>query len=223
MTKYRGKPQYQCILFDLDETLYPRRAGLMDMVGDRILQYMIHKVGIPPDDAALKRFQYHQKYGTSLRGLMEEYHIDPADFLHFVHDINPRDYFGPSPPLARMLEQLPLRKVIFTNSDVPHSERVLECLQVRAHFELIVDINALDFCCKPDPRAYRRILDILDLPGESCIMLDDKLRNLIPAKDVGMTTILVDGESDLPAVDYAVPTIFHAEQILLSLLPLERR
>jgi putative hydrolase of the HAD superfamily len=220
--KQRGRPQYQCILFDLDETLYPSRAGLMDTIADRILQYMVHKVGIPLDDAPLKRFEYHQKYGTSLRGLMEEYHIDPADFLYFVHDVNPLNYFGASPPLARMLEQLPLRKVIFTNSDVPHSERVLAALQVRAHFELIVDIKAMNYCCKPDPRAYQCILEMLDLPGESCIMLDDKLRNLIPAKDAGMTTILVGGKSDLPAVDYAVPTIFQAEQILLNLLPQER-
>jgi len=42
-----------------------------------------------------------------------------------VHDLNPLDFFGASPPLDSMLREIPLRKVIFTNADSPHVERVL--------------------------------------------------------------------------------------------------
>jgi len=217
-----GKPQYEYILFDLDETLYPKEAGLMDVIGERIALYMSQKVGIPADDVAFKRRTYYQKYGTALRGLMEEYRIDPADYLAFVHNVNPRDFFGPSPPLNHMLEDVPLRKVIFTNADMAHCERVLDTLQVRPHFEQIIDINAIDFKSKPDPWAYKRVLQILDVSGENCIMVDDKPRNLIPAKDLGMTTILVDANNGSIAIDYVVPTIFHVEQVLRKLLPMGR-
>jgi putative hydrolase of the HAD superfamily len=214
-----GRPQYKYILFDLDDTLYPREAGLMKAIGERILLYMVHRAGIPADDAPLKRLHYHQQFGTTLRGLMNEYNIDPADFLAFVHDLNPRDYFGASPPLHRMLEAIPLRKVIFTSADVPHCRRVLETLQVLAHFDMIIDIQATNFQCKPDPLVYKHVLQLLNAPGESCIMVEDSPRNLIPAKDLGMTTILVAGDEQSPAVDYAVPTIFHVEQVLRKLLP----
>jgi putative hydrolase of the HAD superfamily len=217
--KQHSQPQYQYILFDLDDTLYPREAGLMKAVGERIRHFMIHQVGIPADDASLKQRDYYQRFGTSLRGLMEEYHIDPVEFLAFVHDLNPRDFFGPSPPLDYMLREISLQKVIFTNADEAHSERVLDTLRIRPHFDLIIDVQVVNYKCKPDPWAYQRVLEILEVAGHQCIMVDDSPRNLIPAKDVGMTTILVGGESNSIAVDYAVPTIFHVEQILHKLLP----
>jgi FMN phosphatase YigB (HAD superfamily) len=52
-------------------------------------------------------------------------------------------------------------------------------------------------------------------------MIEDKARNLIPAKDLGMTTILIGGAPST-AIDFSVPTIFHVEQIIRNLLPMER-
>jgi hypothetical protein len=40
----------------------------------------------------------------------------------------------------------------------------------------------------------------------------------MPAKDLGMTTILIDGTGPSIAIDYAVPTIFHVGPILKNLL-----
>lgn len=214
-------PHYQYILFDLDETLYPSESGLMKVIGGRITLYMTQRLKIPADDASLLRREYFQRYGTSLRGLMADYHIDPEDFLAFVHDVDPADFFGASPPLDRMLHELPLRKVVFTNSDAPHSERVLNTLQVRPHFERIIDVHALNFITKPDPLAYHQTLAMLNVPGQNCIFIEDKPRNLIPAKNLGMTTILV-GQGRSPAIDYTVPTIFHVEDIIKNLLPMER-
>jgi putative hydrolase of the HAD superfamily len=214
-----SKSQFEYVLFDLDETLYPKEAGLMDAIGERILIFMTQRVGIPADDATIKRRKYYQQYGTSLRGLMVEYNIDPADYLAFVHAVDPHDFLGPSPPLADMLHAVPLRKAIFSNADVVHCERVLDTLRVRPHFDRIIDIEAVNFKSKPDPLAYQQALEILDVSGEGCIMIDEKPRNLIPARDLGMTTILVDGDSDTIAIDYTVPTIFHVGSILRRLLP----
>ena len=208
----------ECILFDLDDTLYPREAGVMDVLRDRIQHYMVHKVKLPPDDISLKRHHFYQKYGTALRGLVEEHSIDPEDFLAFVHDLNPADFFGASPPLDNMLTLIPLRKVVFTNSDSSHSERVLNTLRVRHHFEQIIDIRAINYKSKPDPIAYQQALRLVGLTGPQCIMVEDSPRNLIPAKDLGMTTILVGGQSANGAVDYVVPTVFHVERILNQVL-----
>jgi putative hydrolase of the HAD superfamily len=210
------------ILFDLDDTLYPREAGVMKVVSERVLCYMTQKLDIPADDATQKKHDFYQKYGTVLRGLMEEYHIDPEDYLNYVHNFDPKDYLGASPPLSRMLEEIPLNKIIFTNADVPHCERVLGALKVRAHFDLIIDIKALHYENKPRPRAYKHVLDMLNVPVESCIMVDDTPRNLIPAKDLCMTTILINGNHKSLAVDYVVPTVFHVEGVVKSILPLER-
>jgi putative hydrolase of the HAD superfamily len=216
--KNRANMSFEYILFDLDETLYPRASGLMAAIVERILMYMTHKVGIPADDVPVKRHNYHQRHGTALRGLMHEYQIDPQDYLAFVHDLNPFDFFGASPPLNQMLHEIPLRKVIFTNADRLHAERVLNTLQVRPHFDSIIDIIAVNYKSKPDPLAYQHALSLLGTSAERCIMVDDSPRNLMPAKDLGMTTILVDSTGPSIAIDYAVPTIFHVAPILKNLL-----
>jgi putative hydrolase of the HAD superfamily len=220
--KNRDNAQFEYILFDLDETLYPKEAGLMAVISDRISCFMSQKIGIPADDVTTKKHEYYQKYGTTLRGLMEEYSIDPKEYLDFVHDLDPGDFLVPSPPLDRMLHEIPLRKVIFTNADVYHSERVLKALRVRPHFDLIIDIQKLDYENKPRPTAYKKALNLLRVSGEGCIIVDDTPRNLIPAKDLSMTTILINGGKESIAVDYAVPTIFHVEGVIKSILPLER-
>lgn len=212
--------QFEYILFDLDETLYPVEAGLMAEMIQLMEDYMTHTLGIPADDVRTKRRRYAQKYGTTLRGLLEEYHIRPAEYLSFVHAVNPADFFGPSPPLDNMLRSIPLSKVIFTNADRGHCERVLNTLQVRHHFETIIDIETMNYRNKPDPQVYIHALEILQTTGDRCIMVDDLPRNLIPAKNVGMTTILINGPgSTSPAIDYKVPTVFHVERIIRSLLP----
>ena len=63
---------FKYVIFDLDETLYPRGAGLMQEIGVRILRYLIERMGFSPDQAEAKRMYYYRKYGTSLRGLMVE-------------------------------------------------------------------------------------------------------------------------------------------------------
>ena len=220
--KRSGNKEFKYILFDLDETLYPREAGLMDALSRRMQGYMVQMVGIPADDVVAKRRSFYQRYGTTLRGLIEEYHVDPHEYLTYVHDVDPGDFFGASPPLDNMLRDIPLHKAIFTNADTAHSERVLNTLQVRFHFEQIIDINALGFKNKPDPLAYQRALALLRVSGDQCIMVEDTPRNLLPAKDVGMTTILVNGSRTTAlGIDYVVPTVFHVGQIVNNLLPME--
>ncbi|MEM7033464.1 MAG: pyrimidine 5'-nucleotidase [Chloroflexota bacterium] len=231
MIKNRRATRFEYILFDLDDTLYPYQTGLMDAVLKRIITFMIETLNIPPDDAHLMRQRYYQQYGTTVRGLVEEQHIDPQPFLDFIHDIDPKEFFGASPPLNHLLTLIPLPKVIFTNSDRVHSERVLQTLQVRSHFEEIIDIQTVNYKSKPDPLAYQRALQILDVPAECCIMVEDSPRNLLPAKDLGMTTILVDTNhsatslSDFTTapmlhIDYSVPTVFHVERVLEKFLPM---
>ena len=170
MTKRFRHAHYQYILFDLDQTLYPREAGLMQALSERMLQFMTEELGLPPDDVVDKRRCYFQKYGTTLRGLMEEHHIDPEAYLAYVHNVNLADYLAASPPLNNMLHEIPLRKVVFTNADAAHAERVLNTLQIRFHFEQIIDIISGGYVNKPDPLAYHRALARLGALGKMMLV-----------------------------------------------------
>ncbi|MEU4203873.1 HAD-IA family hydrolase [Streptomyces sp. NPDC039022] len=43
---------------------------------------------------------------------------------------------------------------------------------------------------KPDPALYRIALESVGLPARECAFVDDSARNLPPAEDLGMTTVL---------------------------------
>lgn len=209
---------YQHLIMDLDETLYPRRAGLMAEIGRRIPLYMVQRMGFAPDEADAVRKRLFVQYGTSLRGLQLEYHIDADDYLHFVHDVPLEDYIAPDPALDAMLGRIPLKKAIFTNADTAHARRVMERLGVMHHFPIVVDIHALDYNCKPIPQAYQRLLDILGARGEACILVEDMPRNLRPARELfGMTTVIVDGER-ADGVDYAIPDLMRLEELINRLM-----
>jgi len=185
----------KAVLFDLDDTLYPASAGVMPEVGRLIMRYMVERVGISPDEAPRLRREYYLQYGTSMRGLIVNYGIDPDDYLAFVHDLQLERYIQPNPALDAMLSAVPLRKAVFTNASREHAERVLAILGVGHHFEWIIDVRDFGFHSKPHPNAYRRILEILDACPAECIVVEDAARNLAPAKALGMTAILVDGNA----------------------------
>jgi len=206
----------QTILFDLDDTLYPRSAGVLGQVRELILRYMRTRLSLAPDEAEALRRHYLQAYGTTMRGLQIHHQIDADEFLEYVHDIPLDNYLQPNPALDRALASLPQRKVVFTNASREHAERVLDTLGVRRHFDQIVDVRDVDFESKPQANAYRRICRLLDLRPEECILVEDNVRNLRPAKELGMTTVLVgeEGEADGAVVDYTIPRIEEIAEVL---------
>ncbi len=187
------------IIFDLDETLYPTTNGLMQLIGDRMREYISRKYGMQPDEARALQKRYWNEYGTTLRGLYLERQIDPADYLQFVHDVPLRDFVAPDPKLRAVLERIPQDKVILTNADAPHARRILDILGISDLFTRIFDVVCFDYQCKPAPAVYERLLDLLPAQGEECALVEDLPRNLPPAHALGITTILLgnQGEADV--------------------------
>lgn len=202
------------LIFDLDETLYPRGAGLMQEIGVRINRYLIENLQLPADQAQELRKRYYQQHGTALRGLVvERPEVDPEDYLRYVHDLPLTDYIGPQPALRDMLRAIPLAKVIFTNATVEHAQKVLNVIGIADQFADIVDVRRVGYISKPDPRAYEQLLAIIGARGDECILIEDAVRNLRPAKALGMTTILVDSD-DCAEVDYCVPDILAVKEVI---------
>jgi len=203
------------ILFDLDETLYPRQAGVMEQIRAQMLRYLCTRFELLPEEANDLRRHYFQVYGTTMRGLQINHQIDPDEFLHFVHDIPLQEHLQPNANLDAVLASLPQEKVIFTNASREHAERVLALLNIRHHFSRIVDIRDMAYESKPQPSAYQRICRMLDIRPEECLLVEDNIRNLQPAKAIGMTTVLVWDGSDVPEcdADYIIARAEHIARV----------
>lgn len=208
------------ILFDLDETLYPKETGLMDVVNQRINDYMRLRLGIPASQVLELRERYYRRYGTTSRGLYRHHHLDVHDYLVYVHDLPVEEYLLPDPFLDEVLGSIEAEKAVFTNSPRDYVQRVLRALGVERHFDRIFDIYFLEQINKPDKRAYLKVIKALETDGQDCLIVDDLATNLKPGKELGMVTVLVgdDPKGSLwekeEGVDFVIPRVTELGRIM---------
>lgn len=206
------------ILFDLDETLYPRSATLMHQISARISEYLIQKIGIVPEQAQEIRQHFRGTYGTALRGLIEEgYTFDIEDYFRYVHDIELQGRIDPDPKLREMLLNIPLRRAVLTNSNIEHAERILKHMAIRDCFEQVIDIKALGYLNKPHPKSYEQALNMLGVPAHEVIFIEDTPMNTAPARALGMTTVLIDCPNS-DSADYFLSSVMDVGPLVASLL-----
>ncbi len=182
-------------VFDLDNTLYPASSNLFDQIDRRMCLYIAGYLEVTPAQAYGIQKNYFREHGTTLKGMMERHGMDPGPYLDYVHQVD-ITAIVPNARLDRALGMLPGRKLIFTNASHDHAERILDHLEVARHFEGIFDIIAADYLPKPEIKVYEKLVADYSLNPEATIMIEDVVRNLGPAKDLGMTTVWV--ETDTP-------------------------
>jgi putative hydrolase of the HAD superfamily len=178
-------------VFDLDNTLYPSDCGLWPQINQRVTLYLAALTGLDGLSArALQRYYYH-RHGTTLRGLVDEAAIDdPVPFLDFVHDID-RSGLRRDARLAREIERLPGRRLIFTNGSRGHALRTVAQLGLDGLFEDAFDIVASGLTPKPAALAYEAFFDRYGVDPAGAAMFEDIAKNLQTPKARGMTTTLI--------------------------------
>ncbi|NMC77970.1 MAG: pyrimidine 5'-nucleotidase [Chloroflexi bacterium] len=208
--------KFSTILFDLDDTIYPASSGLWQAIRQRIVQYLYERLGLPWEEIPALQQQFYSQYGTTLRGLQATRSVDTDDYLAYVHDIPMDQYLQPAPELRRMLLQLPYRRVIFTNANRDHARRVLQTMQLEDCFERVIDIMAVAPYCKPQPEAFQAALQLIgENQAARCIYLDDALRNLDTARQLGFYTIHVGEDGSQPADGHvSIPRLRNLPQVL---------
>lgn len=204
------------LFIDLDDTVYPSNSGLWNTIRDRITLYMFERLNLSWEVIPGLRQRLFSTYGTTMRGLLIEFNIDEEDFLAFVHNVPLKEYITPDPELRKSLMQIPQRKIIFTNADDKHAERVLKVLEIRDCFEKIIDIHTISPHCKPQEEAYKIALKKSGAEAENCSMIDDSVNNLTAAYNLGFYTIRVGGTEISPTVN---ASISHLKDLPLALKP----
>ena len=177
-------------VFDLDNTLYPAHTNLFAQVDVRIRDYVADLLSIPLEEANTLQKGYYQRYGTTLRGLMDEHGIEPDAFLEYVHDID-HSVIAPDPALGDALRRLPGRKFIFTNGSRRHAEKTAARLGITEHFDDIFDIVAAGLTPKPNRETYDLFIRQTGVAPARAAMFEDLSRNLAVPHALGMRTVLV--------------------------------
>ncbi|MBK19144.1 MAG: pyrimidine 5'-nucleotidase [Rhodospirillaceae bacterium] len=183
-------------IFDLDNTLYPVTKRLLAHIDEHMGGFVAKYLGITREEAHQVQKSYFRKYGLTLRGLMIHDGLDPAQYFEEMTpmDLNEVD---PNPALGTEIANLKGRKIIYTNASAHHAKLVLDRMGFEPDvFEVIFDIQAANYIPKPAIESYQVLCDIYSIDPGRAVMIDDIVRNLEPAAELGMKTVWKKSNAD---------------------------
>lgn len=137
--------KYECLLFDMDDTLYPLSTGLNLACRKNIQDYMLHHLKIEESKVPQMCVELYKEYGTTMAGLkVLGYEFDDDEYHAYAHGRLPYETLKPDPVLKNLLLSMPQRKIIFTNADKAHVARVLDKLGLEDCFEGVICFETLN-------------------------------------------------------------------------------
>jgi putative hydrolase of the HAD superfamily len=208
----------KALFFDLDGTLYPHGVGIWNAISVKMNEFMHQKLSIPFDQVSTIREEFFKKYGTTLRGIQNNYDINPEEYLNYVHDVPVKDFLKQDIELQEIMKTDDTPKWILTNSDKNHSKRVMDALGISEFFEGIIDVWSTDFKPKPEEVFFETALNITVAtnPG-SIIFFDDIAHNVLGAQNFGFNSVHV-GNGIIPdGIKYHIERIHDYKKILVEL------
>ncbi len=201
-------------LFDLDNTLHNASPHIFPHINRSMTAYLARALTLDEEAAGQVRRDYWLRYGATLTGMMRNHNTAPLHFLKHTHDFpDLRGMLVFERGLRGTLRRLPGRKLVFSNAPREYAERVLDLIGIAGEFDGVYSIESLRFRPKPALAAYRALLKRERLTAARCIMVEDTLANLVPAKRLGMATVWISRAPRMPS---------HVDVRLASVLELPR-
>lgn len=220
-TVQRNVQQFKLVIFDLDGTLYKlpggsfRNSGIDAELDGNVDRFLSGKLEISLEEARSLRLMLRSEYGKDLgRGFEEKLGIERDEYFSTCWNIEPRRYIDHNPLLIVGLGEINTPMALLSNAPQVWGEKVIELLKVRGFFRLLKYGDGE--VKKPNERAYLDVTEQMKVDPSEAIMVEDDLRFMRKAKELGMTTIFI-GETDDPAADYIVPDIHDAMKLLVEL------
>jgi putative hydrolase of the HAD superfamily len=183
----------KCWIFDLDNTLYSGKTKVFEQVDKKMSKYISDKLKVSLEEAKKIQKSYFYEYNTTLNGMIKNHKIDPEEFLEFVHDIN-IDFLQKDLNLAKEIEKLDGKKIIFTNGSRKHAINVTTRIGIDQHFDDIFDIVDANFIPKPSVEPYKKLIEKHKIDPKLSVLVEDIARNLKPAYEMGMKTVWIEND-----------------------------
>ena len=201
------------ILFDCDGVLYHQLDLVFGQVSKRMTKYISKKLNIDMQKAKELQTNYFHKYNTSLNGLMIHHDIPPKEFLDYVHDID-LSFLDEDKVLRNELENMKLKKFVFTNGSKEHVKNITTTLGINDQFDGVFDIVDAEYHPKPEARAFDLMVEKFKIDPKKTLYIEDIAKNLSIGKERGATTVwLINDEywgkkeSDKDYIDYKIENL----------------
>ena len=201
------------ILFDLDGVLYQDLEAVFGQVSKKMTEYIAKNLNLDLKKAKELQTNYFHKYNTSLNGLMIHHDVVPEEFLKYVHDID-LSFMKKDLILRKELENLNLKKFIFTNGSKEHANNITSHLGINDLFDGLFDIVDAEFSPKPTAKAFDLMIKKFKINPKETLYIEDIAKNLSIGKERGtITAWLINNEywgkkeSDKEFIDYKIENL----------------
>jgi putative hydrolase of the HAD superfamily len=184
-------------IFDLDNTLYSSKLGILESLYERSIAFIQDELKVNHSKASELKELLSQEYGTIARGLELRFGIAQHDFHSFIHSV-PLGCLRPDLELAQILRLLPGKKFVHTNAPQRHADAVLERLQLSDSIDTIYSIEDASGIPKPSEENYMAMIERTGIDPTCSCFFDDQLQNLAFPRTIGMLTVLVSDSRTLP-------------------------
>ena len=182
------------ILFDLDGVLYQDLEAVFGQVSKKMTEYISKKLNLDLKKAKELQTNYFHKYNTSLNGLMIHHDIVPEEFLKYVHDID-LSFMKNDLVLREELENLKVKKFIFTNGSKEHANNITSHLGINDLFDGLFDIVDAEYSPKPTAKAFDLMIEKFKINPKETLYIEDIAKNLSIGKERGtITAWLINNE-----------------------------
>ena len=177
-------------VFDLDDTLYPRSVDLHGQMRARVVSFIADHMKIDRAAAEAVHFDYYERFGSTLQGMVQLHGVSPHAFLDWVHDID-LSVLVHNDDLIEALRALPGRRIIFTNAPRGHATSALKAMGMADLFEAIASIEDSEFIGKPNLSAFSGFFEAHGVDPKTAAMFEDRAGNLLVPHQLGMKTVFV--------------------------------
>lgn len=182
-------------LFDLDNTLHDSSRSIFKVIDQKMTLAVQACLNTDAAHADVLRQRYWERYGATVIGLEKHHHVNAAEFLRLSHDFDARPLVHSERGLARKFAHLPGRKVLLTNAPHDYARSVVKTLGLLPWFDMIWSIDHMrlqgQIRPKPSRALMRQVLAKLGTPAGQVILVEDTLKNLKSARQLGMRTVHV--------------------------------
>lgn len=204
------------IIWDVDGTLYHHRPQLRKETIEKIHEKFSEKLGVPLQRAKTIYEHEWKNLGVGME-IFKKYGIEPIFILEAVNSVDKKRFLKTDPTLYDMFKKN-LKKFnhfIITNNIERGALNTLKILGIPKNiFNLIVTFNNVTYP-KPHSEPFMKILEFTNDPPEMHVMIGDNDKmDILPAKNLGMKTIMVWKESKI--ADQSVKSIYDVPKVIIT-------
>jgi len=203
------------LIFDVDDTLYDVGNGFTaHRNSEGATDFMVQVLNFPNASAAKKvRDEYFIQYHSTAKALavaeaegklppapkgwpVGKKRFDANDLSEWwAENLNFKILGERDEKLVQMLESCPLQMIAFSNGPRKYVLRVLREMGLSKCFpdEKVFAVNDVLPHCKPEKAAFQKVFDAFGVKPTECMMVEDSMKNIRAAKELGMATLLIAG------------------------------